>query len=49
MYDVLASTIDAAGSSQTLLSTGPFKYYVTKEVGGLGQKMGIFVDLQYYS
>ena len=27
---------------------GPFKYYVSKEVGGLGQKMVIFADLQYY-
>ena len=27
---------------------GPFKYYVIKEVGGWGQKMTIFDDLQYY-
>ena len=27
---------------------GPFKYYVIKEVGGWGQKMAIFDDLQYY-
>jgi hypothetical protein len=27
---------------------GPFKYYVIKEVGGWGQKMAIFADLQYY-
>jgi hypothetical protein len=26
---------------------GPFKYYVIKEVGGWGQKMAIFDDLQY--
>ena len=26
---------------------GPFKYYVCKEVGGWGQKMAIFDDLQY--
>ena len=26
---------------------GPFKYYVIKEVGGWGQKMEIFEDLQY--
>ena len=26
---------------------GPFKYYVIKEVGGWGQKMSIFDDLQY--
>ena len=25
-----------------------FKYYVIKEVGGWGQKMTIFDDLQYY-
>ena len=25
----------------------PFKYYVTKEVGGWSQKMAIFDDLQY--
>ena len=30
------------------LSLGPFKYYVSKEVGGWGQKMAIFADLQYY-
>ena len=28
-------------------SKGPFKYYVIKEVGGWGQKMAIFNDLQY--
>ena len=27
-------------------SKGPFKYYVSKEVGGWGQKMTIFADLQ---
>ena len=27
---------------------GSFKYYVIKEVGGWGQKMAIFDDLQYY-
>ena len=26
---------------------GPFKYYVIKEVGGWGQKMAFFDDLQY--
>ena len=26
---------------------GPLKYYVIKEVGGWGQKMSIFDDLQY--
>ena len=26
---------------------GPFKYYVIKEVGGWGQKMAMFDDLQY--
>ena len=27
---------------------GPFKNYVSKEVGGWGQKMIIVADLQYY-
>ena len=27
---------------------GLFKYYIIKEVGGWGQKMTIFADLQYY-
>ena len=27
---------------------GLFKYYISKEVGGWGQKMAIFADLQYY-
>ena len=27
---------------------GPFKYYVSKVVGGWGQKMAIFADLQRY-
>ena len=31
----------------TKISKGPFKYYVIKEVGGWGQKMAIFDDLQY--
>ena len=30
-----------------LFTQGPFKYYVIKEVGGWGQKMAIFNDLQY--
>ena len=29
------------------LDKGPFKYYVIKEVGGRGQIMAIFDDLQY--
>ena len=29
------------------MDKGPFKYYVIKEVGGCGQKMAIFDDLQY--
>ena len=29
------------------LTKGAFKYYVIKEVGGWGQKMAIFDDLQY--
>ena len=28
-------------------SKEPFKYYAIKEVGGWGQKMAIFDDLQY--
>ena len=27
---------------------GPFKYYVSKDVGGWGRKMAIYADLQYY-
>ena len=34
------------GSTKTN-SKGAFKYYVIKEVGGWGQKMAIFDDLQY--
>ena len=30
-----------------LNSKGSFKYYVIKEMGGWGQKMAIFDDLQY--
>ena len=30
-----------------LFSLGAFKYYVIEEVGGWGQKMAIFDDLQY--
>ena len=30
-----------------MFSKGPFKYYVIKDVGGWGQKMAIFDDLQY--
>ena len=26
----------------------PFKYYVSKEVGGWSQNMAIFADLQYF-
>ena len=33
--------------SENILTKGPFKYYVIKEVGGWGQKMAIFDDLQY--
>ena len=32
---------------QRCLAWGAFKYYVIKEVGGWGQKMAIFDDLQY--
>ena len=31
---------------QSDFDKGPFKYYVIKEVGGWGQKMTIFDDLQ---
>ena len=30
-----------------VICKGPLKYYVIKEVGGWGQKMAIFDDLQY--
>ena len=30
----------------TNITVGPFKYHVIKEVGGWGQKMAIFDDLQ---
>ena len=33
-------------SCMTTLTNGQFKYYVIKEVGGWGQKMVIFDDLQ---
>ena len=33
--------------SKCHLPKGPFKYYFIKEVGGWGQKMAIFDDLQY--
>ena len=35
------------GMSTKTKTKGPFKYYVIKEVGGWGQKMAIFDDLQY--
>ena len=31
---------------QIFVALGPFKHYVSKEVGGWGQKMAIFSDLQ---
>ena len=34
--------------SSSSFDRGPFKYYVSKEVGGWGQKMAIFADLQCY-
>ena len=37
-----------AFKSSFQLPKGPFKYYVSKEMGGWGQKMAIFEDLQYY-
>ena len=30
---------------QQNMPKGPFKYYVSKEVGGWGQKMAFFADL----
>ena len=36
-------------TSTDYLAMGPFKYYVSKEVGGGGgQQMAIFADLRYY-
>ena len=37
-----------ASGNEPLLARGLFKYYISKEVGGWGQKMAIFADLQYY-
>ena len=31
-----------------MVPKGPFTYYVSKEVGGWGQKKAIIADLQYY-
>ena len=36
------------GREHLVLMLG-FKYYVSKEVGGWGQKMAIFAGLEYYS
>ena len=36
------------GTIQVFCQQGGFKYSVSKEVGGWGQKMVIFADLQYY-
>ena len=33
---------------ESLYGKRPLKYYVSKEVGGWGQKAAIFADLQYY-
>ena len=41
-FDTRAKHFD----SECILYKGPFKYYVIKEVGGWGQKMTIFDDLQ---
>ena len=43
-YDLIMSTEPFC---ETAFNQGPFKYYVIKEVGGWGQKMAIFDDLQY--
>jgi hypothetical protein len=34
-------------NAEDMYHKGPFKYYVIKELGGWGQKMAIFDDLQY--
>ena len=39
---------DYKDNKQYKFLQGPFKYYVSKEVGGLGQKVAILADLQYY-
>ena len=45
---VLPSMKDYPGTRQKpFFIKGPFKYYIIKEVGGWGQKMAIFDDLQY--
>ena len=31
-----------------VVAKGPFKYYVSTEVGGWGHEIAIFADLQYY-
>ena len=42
----LSAGLHRLSIAQVLLR-GHFKYYVIKEVGGCGQKMAIFDDLQY--
>ena len=42
-----ACTIVIYNLRSNILPKGPFKYYVSKEVAGWGQKMAIFSDLQY--
>ena len=51
LQNVLISTIThhlCALKLVNMVRKGPFKYYVIKEVGGWGQNMAIFDDLQYY-
>ena len=42
----VVTQIDKIGH-KTKFNKGAFKYYVIKEVGGWGQKIAIFDDLQY--
>ena len=51
VIEVLVIDVPCKLSSRSLLhlwTKGPFKYYVSKEVGGWDQNMAIFADLQYY-
>ena len=43
----IAIKLECAHDDIFLLPKGAFKYYVIKEVGGWGQKITIFDDLQY--
>ena len=41
------SMLESSYTGRGRINKGPFKYYVIKELGGWGQKMAIFDDLQY--